>query len=90
MLLGTLAAATNIGKYDIEFMNYVATYQKNYATIEEFEFRLARWIETEEFIQENNDPKNNNTHTAGHNHLSDWTREEYRRLLGLSNTTKPE
>jgi len=31
-----------------------------------------------------------NTHVAGHNFLSDYTREEYRAMLGLKNMPKPQ
>jgi len=62
-------------------MKYIAKWNKSYLTHEEFRARLARWIEADDFIREVNAPGSEHTHTAGHNKFSDWTREEYRKML---------
>merc|ERR1712084_29958 len=67
-----------------KFINYIAEHNKYYGSTEEFNFRQQVWAEKEEFINQHN--SEGNTWTAGHNHLSDWTPEEYKVLLGY----KPE
>ena len=63
-----------------QFMQYVAEHGKSYGTIEEFEFRLARFMEQNAIIEEHN--AKNGSYTLGHNYMSDWTHAEYKRLLG--------
>jgi len=52
---------------------------KSYGTRAEFEFRMARFIEAQEAINEFNNM--NSTSTTGHNFTSDWTEEEFQRIL---------
>lgn len=66
---------------DHEFIRYVAKYGKSYGTRSEFEFRNAQFKEKLAFMAEHNS-KNGSTHTVAVNHMSDWTQDEYRRLLG--------
>lgn len=70
---------------DYEFMRFVTEYGKTYGTKAEFEFRSALFKEQLAHIEEQN-ASGNNTHVLGVNHMSDWTEEEYRKLLGY----KPE
>jgi cathepsin L len=70
---------------DYEFMSYVTEYGKTYGTKAEFEFRAALFKQELAHIEEQN-ASGNNTHTLGVNHMSDWTVEEYNKLLGY----KPE
>jgi KDEL-tailed cysteine endopeptidase len=66
---------------DYEFIKYVAHHGKSYATKEEYEFRSALFKETLAKIEAEN-LKSENTFTVGINKFADWTKEEYRRLLG--------
>jgi C1A family cysteine protease len=68
-------------------MQYVTKFNKNYKTSEEFEARFQNFLATHKFIQENN--ASGETHVAGHNKFSDWSREEYQSMLGLKNIGKP-
>jgi len=62
-------------------MQFVANHGKSYDTTQEFGVRFARWLKADEYILANNtDPKS--THVAGHNHLSDSTEAEFKKLLG--------
>jgi cathepsin L len=65
---------------DYEFMSYVTEYGKTYGTKAEFEFRSALFKQELAHIEEQN--ASGNTHTLGVNHMSDWTEEEYNKLLG--------
>jgi KDEL-tailed cysteine endopeptidase len=66
---------------DYEFIKYVAAHGKSYATKTEFEFRSALFKQTLAKIEAEN-LKNENTFTVGINKFADWTKEEYKRLLG--------
>ena len=44
---------------------------------------MEEWLKVEKFIQENNAEGSGETHVAAHNHFSDFTREEYSRMLSL-------
>jgi len=86
-LLAALGVKNNteqMTSQDYEFMGYVTEYGKQYGTKAEFEFRSALFKETLAHIEQHN--SGNETHTLGVNHMSDWTEEEYKKLLGY----KPE
>ena len=53
-------------------MEYITQHGKSYATVEEFEFRKARFALADEAIAAMNQNEAN-TWTAGHNKFSDWT-----------------
>jgi C1A family cysteine protease len=82
--LGATAIAADLNSMDIKFINYIAEHNKYYGSTDEFNFRQQVWAEKEEFINQHN--SEGHTWTLGHNHLSDWTPEEYKVLLGY----KPE
>ena len=66
---------------DFEFIKFTAVHGKSYATKEEFEFRAALFKETLAKIQVENS-NNENTFTVGINKFADWSKQEYKRLLG--------
>lgn len=66
---------------DYEFMKFVSEHGRSYGTRAEFEFRSEQFKKTKAEIDAiNADPEN--TFTAGINHFSDYTHEEYKKLLG--------
>jgi hypothetical protein len=69
-------------------MSFIAKHSKEYATIEEYNLRKSNYmfIDTE-IIRIN---QSQDTHVAGHNYLSDYSREEYKKLLGVKEMPKPE
>lgn len=74
---------------EFAFMKWIAQWNKSYATREEFAFRMAEWVKVEAFVQEVNAEGSGETHTATHNKFSDFTREEYSRMLTLGNAPTP-
>ena len=81
--LAALAAVSSaINMAEFEFMNYVTKFQKNYDDVAEFETRMALFNATNAKIEALN-AQNSGSYKAGHNHMSDWTDEEYRSMLGL-------
>jgi C1A family cysteine protease len=66
---------------DYEFIKFVTTHGKSYATKEEYEFRSNLFKQALAKIELEN-AKVENTFTVGINKFADWTHEEYKRLLG--------
>jgi C1A family cysteine protease len=66
---------------DYEFIKFVASHGKSYATKEEFEYRSALFKDTIAKIRAEN-LNTENTFTVGINKFADWSKDEYRRLLG--------
>jgi cathepsin L len=73
---------------DYEFMRFVTEYGKTYGTKAEFEFRSDLFKKELAHIETEN--ASGNTHTLGLNHMSDWTTEEYNKLLGYKLEMKGE
>lgn len=82
-----VATATPMAEFEHEFIKFVAQHNRRYATREEYLARYAEFERTHKFIQEWN---KKGEHTVAHNHMSDWTREEYRQLLGYKPQYKQE
>ena len=90
IIVALVAAAANaVDLNTFKFMQYLSKFNKSYATIEEFNMRLENFMKIDQFIQEWN-ADTNNTHTVGHNMLSDWTVEERAKLtqLGKGSSSK--
>jgi len=65
-----------------QFLQHVAEYGLNFATAEEFEFRQQIFLTKEaENLSINSDLSN--TFRVGHNFMSTWTHEEYKKILNL-------
>ena len=75
------ASAEVLSAEFLQFIDYVAKFNKTYETVEDFDFRKEQWLKTHAFIQENNN--SGATHTAGHNKFSDWSEEEFKAIQGL-------
>jgi len=75
-----------------DFLEHIATNGLSYGTAEEYNFRQSIFLEKDaEYKQINANPAN--TFTVGHNFLSTWTKDEYKKLLGYKapkNFTAPE
>ena len=73
----TVAPATNEEKQ--EFNAYLASHNKNYDTVDEYNARLDRFVYYDRQIKEHNEKKAN--FTLGHNQFSDWYANEYEAIL---------
>jgi len=69
------------------FDNFVAENNKMYGTKEEYMFRLKIFNENLQKINEHNEQYKDDA-VWGINHMSDWTKEEYTRLLGFKDHVK--
>jgi hypothetical protein len=64
-ILSTVSMAEQANEF--EFMNFIAKYSKSYLNLAEYNFRIARYLEIDAFINEINAPDSGETHTAAHN-----------------------
>ena len=63
------------------FVEHLSAFGISYGTTQEYNFRLNLFAAKDAEINEiNSNPAN--TFTVGHNFMSTWTKEEYKRLLG--------
>jgi len=69
-----------MSEIESSFLAYITQFGKSYGSIEEYEHRLRQFALTHSYITEHN--KSGQSWSAAHNHMSDWTREEYQKLLG--------
>jgi C1A family cysteine protease len=67
------------------YLNYIAEHGKSYATKEEYLFRLAEFTKKMVMLEEYNS-KNTDDAELALNHMSDWTDDEYKQLLGYKGT----
>ena len=81
-ILGAATQAKMMSQLDIDFMHYIAKFNKKYESIEEYEDRIVNFAKTDKFIKEANS-RTDRSYRAGHNKFSDWTDEEYKAKVGL-------
>merc|ERR1711939_610891 len=74
---------------DYEFMKYVTTHGKHYETRAEYDMRAGIFKEALKEIEPHN-ADSTQTHQLGLNHLSDFTKAEYRKMLGYKPHLKPK
>jgi len=80
-LFATAVAANQQQEIESTFINYLSEHGKSYGTREEFMFRLTEFKKKHDFIQMHNS-MNSDDHEVGHNHMSDWTEAEYKKVRG--------
>jgi C1A family cysteine protease len=62
-----------------KFQQFMTQHGKSYGTIQEYSFRLDKFMKTDAAIIEHNE--SGASFTLGHNKMSDWTEEEYKKIL---------
>ena len=78
------AVAGRIDHNDIAFIGYLAKYNKGYNSMDQYNMRKDRYMETDAEIKRLNSSQTSSRH--GHNKFSDWTQEEWQGIL-LDNYT---
>jgi len=71
---------------DYDFIHFVSEHNKSYGTVAEFNFRKGQFATAQQEINDLN--AENGSATYGHNFMSDWTHEEYKKLLGYKPDNK--
>merc|ERR1719454_2307710 len=87
-----LFLSERITEEEMMYMRYVTEWGKSYGTKAEFSFRLEQFKNTLKKIADHESTDGHQS-TVGLNHMSDWTHEEYKKLLGykhVERTTEPE
>ena len=64
----------------LNYMNYIAQFGKTMNSVDEFDARLELYTATDLDIKKINSEQSD--WVAGHNQFSDWTHEEYKKILG--------
>jgi hypothetical protein len=76
-VLATLAASTlALSEIESSFLSYITKFGKSYKSIEEYEQRLRNFAVKDALIKQHSQEEGH-TYTVGHNHMSDWSDEEY-------------
>jgi C1A family cysteine protease len=68
------------------YLNFIAEHGKSYATKQEYQFRFAEFTKKLEILEAYNANKNLDDADLALNHMSDWTEEEYKQVLGYKGT----
>ena len=81
MNIAKLLSSFNLNLVNTDFLAHTAEYGISYGTNEEFMFRQELFL-AKDYEYKMINANKNLTFTVGHNHMSTWTKEEYKRLLG--------
>ena len=76
----TLGVASAFTPMEFKYMQHLAKFGKNMASVEEFNQRMAIFGDLDKFIEEHKAEGHN--YTLGRNQFSDWSHSEYTSLLG--------
>jgi hypothetical protein len=87
-LLATVYLTSVTHSNDSEFVAFMAKYAKSYKSQDEYAFRKKIFDDNVEFINEEN--KKGNSWTLGVNKFADFTKQEYRKLLGYKPSSPSE
>lgn len=83
LTLAAVASAVTLPKDELkfEFMKFISEWGKSYGTAEEYAFRFEQFARNHLHIQELSETLT--TSTVGHNQFSDWSENEFDRLMGF-------
>ena len=85
LIAGASAYTVSDTTMERHYLNYLAEHGKSYATKEEYQFRLAEFTRKVQILEEYN-AKNSDDAELALNHMSDWTDDEYKQILGYKGT----
>jgi hypothetical protein len=78
LLIGVVTA----NEVEEAYLKYISKHNKSYGTREEYEFRLSQFARSYKLVKEFNS-LGEGDHEVEINFMSDWTPEEYKKMLGL-------
>lgn len=95
LMIGAVLTAAYFSVYgvtdnelDTQFNSFVSKYGRNFASEEEYNFRKNLFADSLRIIAEHN--AKGKSWTLGVNEFADWTKEEYKKLLGYKPELKTE
>ena len=74
------ASATAMSEIESAFLGFITQYGKSYKSMEEYEQRLRNFAVTHAQIQQHSQEEGH-TYTVAHNAMSDWSEEEWAKIL---------
>lgn len=83
------AGVSALSAHEVKYMQYVATYNKVYDSVDEYNMRQALFKKSLERVGIKN-VRNDTLMHSGITKFSDWTEEEFQAIMGLKNAGKPE
>jgi C1A family cysteine protease len=78
LALAAVAVAVE-SEESFHFMQYIAKYQKNYSTMQEYETRLENWIRINKMVDTHKAEESD--YKLVHNEFSDWSNSEWESFL---------
>ena len=82
LILALVGVANSLDADTYKYLKYLAKFNKNPNSMDEFNMRMKHFLETDALIEEwSADPTN--TSSVAHNLFSDWTKEEKAKLTSL-------
>lgn len=69
---------------ELEYVKHLATHGKTYATKDEHQLRFQMFSAKHEIIKAHN--QKGHKYKLGHNHMSDWTDDEFKQTLGFKSS----
>lgn len=85
-LFASLAYAEVLTKHDVEFMRFITKHSRSYKDAGEFTWRKMQFMAKDAIYEQHN--ATSTTSTVGHNEFSDWTAEEFQKILGFKQETR--
>ena len=85
-LLTVAVSATELSQLDFEFMMWATKHQREYYNAETYAFRKAEFAKKNAVYKAMNQVLT--TSTVGHNQFSDWTVDEFEKILGYKEETR--
>ena len=76
-----IGAVSAVSETEYKYVQYMAKFGKAIRTLEEFDLRVRLFTAMDRVIEETN--AGDNKFTLGHNKFSDFTKEEYSKMLGF-------
>ena len=81
------SSAATLGADELKFVKYISEFGKHYEGMNEFLVRQKHFLRKDKVIEEHNAQKAN--FTLAHNKFSDFTPEEWSKMLGGKDSASP-
>jgi len=80
--VAALIGLVSANEIEEAYLQFLSKHNKSYGTRQEYEFRLAQFKRSYNFVKDFNS-MGEGDHEVEINFMSDWTHEEYKKMLGL-------
>ena len=80
--LAACAQAFSLTQVELRFVHHLAEHNKQILSLDDYATRLTRFQQIDDLIELHNESPLSAQFLMGHNKFSDWSEEEFRKLLG--------